>query len=51
MWIDYSIPGKVHIPMEEYLREVFDEFLEEVTETPETLAASNLFSVRSDNEQ
>ena len=26
MWLNYSIPGEVHISMEEYLRGVFDYF-------------------------
>ena len=51
MCIDYSIPGEVHISMEEYLRGVLDEFPEKITETPETPAACNLFNVREDNEQ
>ena len=50
MWIDYSIPGEVHISMEEYLRGVLDNFPEKITETPETPAASNLFTVREDSE-
>ena len=37
--------------MEEYLRGVLDNFPEEITETPETPAASNLFNVREDGEQ
>ena len=37
--------------MEEYLRGVLDNFSEEITETPETPAASNLFTVREDSEQ
>ena len=49
MWIDYSIPGEVRISMEEYLRGVLDNFLEEITETAETPAASNLFDVRDNN--
>ena len=32
--------------MEEYLRGVLDDFPEEITETPEKPAASNLFNVR-----
>ena len=51
MWIDYSIPGEMHISMEEYLRGVLDDFTEEITETPETPAASKLFNVREDSEQ
>ena len=51
MWIDYSIPGEVRIYMEEYLRGVLDDFLEEITETPETPAASKLFNFRDDNER
>ena len=51
MWLDYSIPGKVRISMEEYLRGVLDDFPKEITETPETPAASNLFNVRDENEQ
>ena len=37
--------------MEEYLRRVLDEFLEEITYTPETHAASKLFNVKDDNER
>ena len=48
MWLDYSIPGEVRISMEEYLRGLFDDFPEEITETPETPATSNLFNVVSD---
>ena len=51
MWLDYSIPGEVRIYMEEYLRGVLDNFPEEITETPETPAASNLFKVREDIER
>ena len=50
MWLDYSIPGEVRISMEEYLRGVLDYFSEEITETPETPAALNLFIVREDSE-
>ena len=50
MWLDYSIPREVRIYMEEYLRGVPDHFPEEITETPETHAASNRFNVRDDNE-
>ena len=49
MWIDYSILGEIRIPMEEYLRGVIDDFPEEITETPETPAASNLFNIREDS--
>ena len=51
MWLDYSIPGEVRISMEEYLRGVLDDFPEEITETPETPSASNLFNVREDSER
>ena len=37
--------------MEEYLRVVLDKFPEEIIETPETPATSNLFNVRDDNER
>ena len=37
--------------MEEYLRGVLDDSPEEITETPEKPAASNLFNVRDDKEQ
>ena len=37
--------------MEEYRRGVLDDFPEEITETPETPAASNLFNVRDENEK
>ena len=46
MWLDYSILGEVRISMEEYLRGVLDKFPEEIIETPETPATSNLFNVR-----
>ena len=46
MWLDYLIPGEVCITMEEYLRGVLDDFPEEITEIPETPAASNLSNVR-----
>ena len=39
------------ISMEEYLRGVLDDFLEEITETPETPSAANLFNVRDDSER
>ena len=51
MWLDYSILGKVRISMEEYLRGVLDNIPEGITETPETPAASNLFTVRGDSER
>ena len=51
MWLDYSVPGEVRISMEEYLRGVLDDFLEEITETPETPAKSNLFTVREDSKR
>ena len=34
-----------------YLRVVLDEFLEDITKTPETPAAANLFNVRDDSER
>ena len=51
MWLDKSIPGEVRISMEEYLRVVLDYFPEEITDTPETPATSDLFNVRDDNKQ
>ena len=51
MWLDYSIPGEVRISMEDYLRRVLDNFPEDITETPETPAASNLFTVREDSKR
>ena len=51
MWLDYSIPGEVIIFMEEYLTGVLDNLPEEITETPETTAASNLLNVRDDKEK
>ena len=51
MWLNYSIPGEVRISMEEYRRGVLDDFPEEITETPETPATSNLFNVREDSEK
>ena len=40
----------MRISMEEYLRGVLNDFPEEITETTETPAASNLFNVRNDKE-
>ena len=37
--------------MEEYLRGVLDNLPEEIIETPETPAASNLFNIRDDKER
>ena len=37
--------------MEEYLGVVLDNFSEEITETPETPATSNIFNVRDDIER
>ena len=37
--------------MEEYLRGVLNNFHEEITETPETPAASNLFNFRDNNKR
>ena len=37
--------------MGEYIRGVLDNFPEEITETPETPVASNLFNVRDKNER
>ena len=37
--------------MEEYLRGLLDDFPEEITETPETPAASKIFNVRDNKEQ
>ena len=51
MWIDYSIQVEVRISMEEYLRGVLNNLPDEITETPETPARSNIFNVRDDNEQ
>ena len=51
MWLDYSIPDEVRISTEEYLRGVLDNFQEEITETPETPAALNLFNIRDGNER
>ena len=41
----------MRISTEEYLRRVLDDFPEEITETPETPALSNLFNVRDNNKQ
>ena len=38
MWLDYSIPGEVHISMEEELRGLLGDSPEEITETLETPA-------------
>ena len=43
------MPGGVRIYTEEYLRGVLDDYPEEITETPETPATSNLFNFRDDN--
>ena len=51
IWLYYSIPGEVHIFMEEYLRLVLHDFLEEVTETPESSTAAKRFDVRDDNKR
>ena len=51
MWLDYSIPGKMLISMEEYLRGVLDDLPELITETPETTSAANIFNVRDNNKQ
>ena len=51
MWLDYSIPGEVRISMEEYLRGLLKNFPEEITETPETPATSNLFKVIDNKER
>ena len=51
MWIYYSILREVRISMEEYLRGLLDDFPEELIETPETPASSNIFNVRDNNEQ
>ena len=51
MWLDYLIPGEVCISMEEYLRGVLNNFPEEIIETPDTPAASNLFNVRENKER
>ena len=37
--------------MEKYLREVLDDFPEDITETSETPATSNLFNIRDDNKR
>ena len=37
--------------MEEYLRGLLDDFPEDITETPEKPATSNLFNVREDSER
>ena len=49
MWLDYSVQGEVRISMEEYFRLVLNDFPKEIIETPETPAATNLFTVRDDN--
>ena len=50
MWLDYSILWEVHISMEKYLRGVLEDFPEDITETPETPLASNLFNDRDNKE-
>ena len=37
--------------MKEYLRGLIEDFLEEITETTEITAASNLFNIRDDNKR
>ena len=39
MWLDYSIPGELHISMKEYLRVVLDNLPEEIIKKPETPSA------------
>ena len=51
MWLDYLVPGKLWISMEEYLRGVHDDLPEEITEFTETPAATNLFTIRKKTEQ
>ena len=34
IWLDYSIPGEVHISMEKYLKGVIKDIPEKITETP-----------------
>ena len=43
--------GEVRISMEEDLRGVLNDLPEEITEIPETPAASNLFNIREDSER
>ena len=42
MWMDYSKRGEVKISMEGYLREVLDDFPEEITGRAEMPAATHL---------
>ena len=51
MWINYSIPEEVRISIEEYLRGVLNNFPDEITEKPETPAASNLLNIRDNKER
>ena len=51
MWLDYSITEEVSISMEEYLRGELNDFSEEITDTSEKPAASNLFNIRDDNKR
>ena len=47
MWMDYSKRGEVKISTEGYLREVLDDFPEEITGRSKTPAATHLFKIRS----
>ena len=49
MWIYYSITGELRIFMEEYLRGLLNNFPEDISETPESPAVSNLLKVRDSN--
>ena len=49
--MDYSKRGEIKISTEGYLREVLDDFLEEITGRFETPAATHIFEVRSREEQ
>ena len=51
MWLDYLVPGEVQILTEDYMRGVLDIYPEEITESPETPAATNLFVIREENER
>ena len=51
MWMDHSKRGEVKISLEGYLREVLDDFLEEITGRVKMPADTHLFEVWSGEEQ
>ena len=51
MWMDYSKRGELKISMEGYLKEVLDNFPEEIPGRVEMPAATHLFEFRNGKEQ